>query len=124
MYVLVVLDVIWFHLWFGIAVWFEVDTSLVTTTYRDNIRDVLFHSLNLGGTVYLLRKSPSVPVSWLVLLPSYIALLADIQNLVSVCVNLPKDNGAAWGCFLALSIWAVLTSIGGIILFFSRLKKK
>lgn len=118
-YVLLFLDLIWFHLWFGIAIWFEVDASLAID-YRDNIRDMLFHSLNLAGVVYLLRKPSNTRVSWLAFLPSYIALLADIQHLVSVCVNLPANHGAAWGCFLALSIWAVCTSVGGIAFFFYK----
>ena len=118
-YFLVVSDFIWIHTWFGLSLWMETDSSL-PFNYKDNIRDLLFHGLNLGGVVYLIRRNTTPPLSWLALLPSYIALLADIQHLVSVCVTLTSAHGGAWGCFLGLSIWAILTSIGGIFYFFNK----
>lgn len=118
-YFLVVSDFIWIHLWFAVAIWFETDSSL-PFSYKDNTRDLLFHCLNLGGVVYLIRRNNTTPVSWLALLPSYIAFLADIQNIVFVCVTLTSTHGGAWGCFLGLSIWAILTSIGGIFYFFNK----
>lgn len=112
------LDILWLFAWFGIAVWFESDGSL-PFSYRENIRDLLFHYANVGGMIYIIRHSTQKDLNWVLIIPFIFALLGDVQHLVSVIINLPQTHQSAWSAFLALSIWALSTTILGLFYFLS-----
>jgi hypothetical protein len=117
------LDLLWIVVWFGIAIWFEADASL-PFPYRENIRDMLFHYANVGGIVYIInrimssKRSSVLYLSWFGLIPFAFAFFGDVQHLVSVTLNLSQSHAAAWGAFLALSIWALVDTVCGICYFF------
>jgi hypothetical protein len=112
-------DLLWIIVWFGIALWFEIDQKL-PFPYRENIRDMLFHYSNVGGVIYVInrimssKRSRVLYLSWFGFIPFAFAFFGDVQHLVSVTVNLPQNHAPAWGSFLALSIWALINTICGI----------
>jgi hypothetical protein len=112
-------DLLWIIIWFGIALWFEIDQTL-PLPYRENIRDMLFHYSNVGGVIYVISRNMSskrsrvLYLSWFGFIPFAFAFLGDVQHLVSVTVNLSQNHAPVWGTFLALSIWALINTICGI----------
>jgi hypothetical protein len=112
---LVLLDITWLIVWFAFSVWFIADTT-IENTYRDNLRNLLFHVTNTGGVLSILRFGTG---RWGAGFPFLFAILADVEIGVTMIVNLPNTHAAARIASITWAWTGVALTLCGIMWFFS-----
>lgn len=112
-YGLVITDVLWMVVWFALSIWFTVDTG-VTDAFREGFRNVIFHNVNTGGLLYVLRFGPS---KWGAIVPFVFALLADIEVGLALTITLPTTHAAARALAIAWAWMAVGLSVSSALWF-------
>lgn len=117
---LAVLDVLWMIGWFGLSCWFIADGA-VTPEFRDAFRNVIFHNVNTGGLLYVLRFGPS---KWGAAIPFLFALLADIEVGVALSVTLPSTHHAARVVAMVWAWVAVAFTVCSVVWFILAPRKE